>query len=98
MLGVQESDMKTHRSKLAKSMLEDLKFSGLQGKELDSPLSSNGVTLVSGTICNVCMLLYAYGLDSTIEKKIVLNAYLEFLLYFEFLKNNYTNLGWLSRR
>jgi len=54
MLGVQESDMKTYRSKLAKSMLEDLKFSGLQGKELDEPLSSNGVTLVR-MCCTQCM-------------------------------------------
>ena len=27
-------------------MLEDLKFSGLQGEDLDNPLSGNGVTLV----------------------------------------------------
>lgn len=27
-------------------MLEDLKFSGLQGEDLDKPLYSNGVTLV----------------------------------------------------
>ena len=38
--------MKTCRSKLAKTMLEDLKFSGLQGEDLDQPLYSNGVTLV----------------------------------------------------
>jgi len=42
--------MKTHRSKLAKSMLEDLKFSGLQGNDLDNPLSSNGVTLVGRVV------------------------------------------------
>lgn len=54
MLGVQENDMKTCRSKLAKSMLEDLKFSGLQGADLDNPLNSNGVTLV----CRVCICVY----------------------------------------
>jgi len=51
MLGVQESDMTMCRCKIAKSMLEDLKYSGLQGKELDIPLSSNGVTLVSVYVC-----------------------------------------------
>ena len=39
--------MKACRSKLAKTMLEDLKFTGLQGEELDVPLYNNGVTLVN---------------------------------------------------
>ena len=45
--------MKACRSKLAKTMLEDLKFSSLQGEELDKPLYSNGVTLVS-TLFIIC--------------------------------------------
>jgi len=49
-----EENMKTCRSKVAKTMLEDIKFSGLQGEELDKPLYSNGVTLVS--ILGNCLL------------------------------------------
>lgn len=48
--------MKVCRSRLAKTMLEDLKFSGLQGEELDAPLYSNGVTLVGICLLHILLL------------------------------------------